>query len=218
MRADVLCLQEAPRWFGWRARRRRLARDCGMRVVAGGRVGGVAVLAGPAVRVLYARGIRLRWIPGLHWRAIALAVVEKDGERFAVCSAHLDLHGGARLWHAVQLMPLLERTARRYGARAVLGGDMNEHPGDPAWRYVTGRLADCFELGSVPGSGEPVLPGQGAGWTFPARNPVMRIDAIFVAPGAGTVVCGAAEACAEDLLGASDHVPVVADIRPATRA
>jgi endonuclease/exonuclease/phosphatase family metal-dependent hydrolase len=228
MGADVVCVQEAPRFPGWRRRRRELARDTGMTVAAGGRVGGVAVLAGPAVRVLDRRDLRLRPYPGLQWRAAALAVVEKDGARYAVCSIHLDLHGGARLRHAVQIAAFVEEAARAHRAAAVVAGDLNERPGGPAWSHLARRYADCFAAAP-----------RGDGGTFPAAGPAMRIDAVFADPRLEVVACGGADvapadlaasgltlagvapasltpACLAraDLVAASDHRPVVADVRP----
>ncbi|MEW9527906.1 endonuclease/exonuclease/phosphatase family protein [Microbispora sp. NPDC049125] len=201
VRPDVLCLQEVPRFAGWRWRRRALARDAGMAVAAGGRVGGVAVLAGPAVRVLHGRGHRLRWYSGLEWRGAALAVVGKDGARYAVCSIHLDLVAGARLRHAVQVTAILEGAARTFGARAVLAGDVNEEPGGPVWRHLAGRYTDCFAAAP-----------EGDGRTFPAGDPRARIDAIFAGPGLHVLRCGGADVSPRDLAAASDHLPVVADL------
>jgi endonuclease/exonuclease/phosphatase family metal-dependent hydrolase len=203
VRPDVLCLQEAPRGPAWRRRREALAHDAGMSVAAGGRIGGVSVLAGPGVRVVRGQGDRLRWIPGLEWRALALAVVEKEGVRFAVGSAHLDLVPRARLRHAAQIVEILGDAARTSGARAVLAVDVNERPGEPVWTYLADRFTD----------GHARSP-RGEGRTFPARNPTMRIDAIFVDPGLAVLACGGAEAARQDLRDASDHLPVVADIAP----
>lgn len=223
LRPDVLCVQEAPRLPGWRRQRRAFARAAGMSVAAGGRIGGTAVLTAPGVRLLRGDGHRLRWFSGLEWRSIALAVVEKGRERYAVCSAHLDLLAGARLRHAAQIVPILERAARESGAAPVLAGDLNEPPGAPVWRYLEGRYVDCFAAatsGGVPagdGSDAGVSAGEGdvdaLGATFPARRPRVRIDAIFAGPGLAVVSCGGGAEPA-DLAAASDHLPVVAEIAP----
>jgi endonuclease/exonuclease/phosphatase family metal-dependent hydrolase len=201
MRPDVLCLQEAPRFLRWRHKRRELARRAGLTVAAGGRIGGVAVLAGPDVRVLHAEAHRLRWFSGLEWRVVAIAVVEKDGVRLVVASVHLDLVAGARLFHAAQILPLVERTAKDFQAEVVLAGDLNERPGGPVWRYFGERCADGY-----------VCAPRGVGDTFPARAPDRRIDAVFVSKGLAVVSCGAVDAEPADLAAASDHVPVVADL------
>ncbi|ETK36248.1 endonuclease/exonuclease/phosphatase family protein [Microbispora sp. ATCC PTA-5024] len=203
MRPDVLCLQEAPRFAGWRRRRRDLAARLGMTVAAGGRVGGVAVLAGSAVRVLRARSLRLRWYAGLEWRAVALAVVEKDGDRYAVASAHLDLVAGARLRHAVEAVAFLEEAARGSRAWPVLGCDVNERPDGPAWGHLARRYADCFTAAP-----------RGDGRTFPSARPGARIDAVFAGRGLEVLSCGDAGAGPADLAAASDHRPVVAELRP----
>ncbi|NUP82379.1 MAG: endonuclease/exonuclease/phosphatase, partial [Nonomuraea sp.] len=59
LRADLVCVQEAPRFARWRVKRRALADAGGLRVVTPGRAGGVCVLAGPRVSVLEARLHRL---------------------------------------------------------------------------------------------------------------------------------------------------------------
>jgi endonuclease/exonuclease/phosphatase family metal-dependent hydrolase len=203
MRADVLCLQEAPGPLSPRGGRRVLAQLCGLRVAAASRLGGVAVLAGPRARVLHAEDHVLRFFAGLQVRALAIAVVEVGGARLAVGSVHLDLHGAARLRHAAEALGLLRRAAGRFGAVPVLGGDVNERPHQPTWRYLAAQLADCHQAASPP---------AGDGFTFTARDPRARIDAVFAAPGTPVVSCGCADASPADLAGASDHLPVVADL------
>ncbi|MER6001708.1 endonuclease/exonuclease/phosphatase family protein [Nonomuraea angiospora] len=202
MRADVLCLQEAPKVVRWRARRGALAAAAGLRVATPGRVGGVAVLAGPRVAVLHAESRALRGFLGLERRALALAVVEIEGVRLAVGSLHLDLNGPARVHHAAEAVALMERAATRFGATIVLGGDINEQAHQPAWRYLAGRLADCHAVAP-----------KGDGLTFTAARPSVRIDGVFAAREARVVSCGGVDAPIADLAGASDHLPVVAELR-----
>jgi endonuclease/exonuclease/phosphatase family metal-dependent hydrolase len=202
MRADVLCVQEAPRFYRWRARRRALAAAAGLRLVTPGRRGGVAVLAGPRVRVLRAESHALRIFLGLETRGLAVAVVEAEGARLAVGSLHLDLNDPARLHHAAEAVALMERAAAPYGASIVLAGDVNEQAHQPAWRYLAGRLADCYAVAP-----------EGDGPTFPAARPGVRIDGVFAARDAQVVSCGGVEAVRADLAGASDHLPVVAELR-----
>ncbi|MGW7478940.1 endonuclease/exonuclease/phosphatase family protein [Nonomuraea muscovyensis] len=228
LRADVLCLQEAPGPLHLRGGRAALARACGMRVAAAARLGGVAVLAGPRCRVLHAEGHVLRFFAGLQVRALAVAVVEAGGARLAVGSVHLDLHGAARLRHASEIMAVMRRVSAAHDAAVVLGGDINEQPHQPTWRYLAAQLLDCHPAasrgGPVPapagahpadsGGGHPVgAPGDGH--TFPARNPRMRIDALFAGPGTRVVSCvgaGGAGVSGDDPASASDHLPVVAEL------
>lgn len=125
-----------------------------------------------------------------------------------MCSAHLDLVAGARLRHVTEIVPVLERTARRFGALPVLAGDVNEPPGGPVWRYLTGRYTDCFD-------GAPAVAGAtgACGATFPAGAPRGRIDAVFAGPGLSVITCGGPDVPPGDLRAASDHRPVVAELR-----
>ncbi|MGN9780034.1 endonuclease/exonuclease/phosphatase family protein [Nonomuraea sp. ZG12] len=202
MRADVVCVQEAPRLLNWRARRRDLAARCGLRVAAGRRRGGVAVLTGPRVEVLHAESHLLSVIAGLETRALAVAVVAVEGVRLAVGSLHLDLSEPARLRHAAEAMALMRRAASRFDAGMLLGGDLNEHPQRPTWRYLAAQLTDCYA--AAPG---------GDGLTFPARRPQHRIDALFATRDTRVVSCGGVAAANADLTEASDHLPVLAELR-----
>ncbi|SDG84844.1 Metal-dependent hydrolase, endonuclease/exonuclease/phosphatase family [Sinosporangium album] len=201
MAPDLLCVQEAPRFLRWRAKRRGLAESAGMRVGAGGRVGGVAVLVGGAVRLVHDESHALRRFPRLERRGLALAVVEVAGARLAVGSFHLDLAAAARLAHVEEVVALAEDVAARHGASVVLAGDVNEQDHEPAWRYLTERYTDCFAR--VP---------RGDGLTFSARGPRYRIDGVFASPGLTVLGCGTAEADTADLRAATDHLPVVADL------
>ncbi|WP_162795570.1 endonuclease/exonuclease/phosphatase family protein, partial [Nonomuraea lactucae] len=177
------------------------AAACGMRVAAGSRLTGVAVLAGPRVRVVHGESHLLRFYAGLQPRGLAIAVVEVDGARLAVGSTHLDLNDAARVRHAGEAMELMRRASAGFGAATVLGGDFNERPHQPAWRYLADQLVDCYPAAPV-----------GDGFTFTARNPRARIDAVFAARGTRVVSCGGADAPTADLAGASDHLPVVAEL------
>ena len=201
MRPDVLCLQEAPRFLLWRRRRRRLASATGMTVAAGRRVGGLAILAGPRIRVINAESRLLRGFLGLERRAMAVLVAEKDGRRVAVGCVHLDLLAAARLRHATEAVVHLRRICERHGARPVLAGDFNEEPGRPTFEFLTRRYADCFAVAPI-----------GDGNTFTARHPRKRIDAIFTGPGLTAASCGVPAIDPADLAAASDHLPTLAEL------
>ncbi|MEU8270742.1 endonuclease/exonuclease/phosphatase family protein [Sphaerisporangium sp. NPDC049002] len=201
MAPDVLCVQEAPRLLRWRSRRAELARSSGLRVVAGRRWGGVAVLAAPGTRVIHAEGHLLRPFMGLERRGVAIAVAECEGARITVASVHLDLVPGARLCHAIEIMDLVEGVAERFAAPIVLAGDVNEQAGGAAFGYFARRLADCY----------PLAP-RGDGLTFTARAPGRRLDVVFAAAGLSVLSCGGVDAAAADLQAATDHLPVVAEL------
>ncbi|SDL68802.1 Metal-dependent hydrolase, endonuclease/exonuclease/phosphatase family [Nonomuraea maritima] len=202
MDADVLCVQEAPRFGPWRARRRALAEAAGLTLVTPGRIGGVAVLCGRRVRVVHAAAHRLRGFAGLEQRGLAVAVVQAGAARLAVGSLHLDLSGPARMHHVAEAMTVMEGVAARFSATVVLAGDVNEQPHQPAWRYLAARLADCHAVAP-----------KGDGLTFASRRPSVRIDGVFAGRTAQVVSCGGVDAELGDLVTASDHLPVVAELR-----
>ncbi|WP_233617741.1 endonuclease/exonuclease/phosphatase family protein [Actinomadura sp. WAC 06369] len=205
LRPDVLCLQEVPRFWGWRGKRRRLARDCGTAVAAGRRACGLAVLAAPHVRRAAREFHLLTPDPDLHRRGLAVAVLEVGGSRLVAASTHLDLAAEPRRRHVREILDLLDRARERYKAPVVLAGDVNEEPGGPAWSLLAGRLRD----------GRAVAPA-GEAATFSARSPRRRIDGVFADPDLEVVGCGvpAGEgAPAADYAAATDHRPVVADLR-----
>ncbi|MFC7330366.1 endonuclease/exonuclease/phosphatase family protein [Marinactinospora rubrisoli] len=202
-RPHVVCLQEAPRLLGWRGSRRRLARRAGLTAAVSRRPGGLAVLVRPEVAVVHREHHVLRRLSGLPVRAIAVAVLEAHGRRLAVGCTHLDLDAGARLRHAREALDVLERVATEWGARPVLAGDLNEGPDGPAWRLLATRLAD-------PGA----QAGRAAAGTFSARRPRRRIDAVLTAPELTVRRAGVPVEllAAEDVVAASDHRPVLAEL------
>lgn len=201
---DVLCLQEVPRFRAWRLRRRLLARACGLRIAAGRRACGLAVLTAPHVRRVAREFHLLTPDRGLHRRALAIAVLEADGARLIAASTHLDLEPGARERHVHEILAHLDRARARHGAPVVLAGDFNEEPGGAAWGVLAGRFRDAYAVA-----------GTGGELTFSARNPNRRIDAVFTDPAIGVDACGVPEeeALARDYPIATDHRPVLADLR-----
>jgi len=210
-RPDVLCLQEAPRRPGGLHRTRRLARETGLRLVAGGRgSGGTAVLVHPRVEVLAAQERRLpveRW--WTRTRGYVLARLRlPGGAELTVCSVHLGLSADQRRDHV-----------RRVGARLASGGavvvsaDLNERPGGPSWTALGGVCRDAVEVGEG-NDAVSDLP------TYPARAPRWRIDAVLVSPDVRVLALapGAADQplTASDLVAASDHLPLVADLAVAS--
>lgn len=192
---DVLCLQEVPRFGRWRARRDALAAACGMRVLASRRQGGLAVFGGPRVTPLAAEYRLLSWSPPLHRRALALARIRVGGRRLAVASTHLDLHPGARLRHAKELLGPLAACPEP----VVLAGDLNETPAGAAWRLLAGVFRDAYAAAP-----------EGGAATFPSRAPRRRIDAVFTDRSLRVLGCGVPADPAGDFPQATDHCPVLA--------
>ncbi|MEU8796652.1 endonuclease/exonuclease/phosphatase family protein [Spirillospora sp. NPDC048819] len=201
---DVTCLQEVPRFWAWRLRRRRLARACGLRIAAGRRACGLAVLAAPHVHRAAREFHLLTPDPGLHRRALAIAVLETGGTRLIAASTHLDLSDGPRLRHVHEILTHLDRARDRYRAPVVLAGDFNEEPGGPSWTLLTDHFQDGYTAAP-----------RGDELTFSARNPRRRIDAVFADPGVGITACGvptADTAPTDDYVKATDHRPLTADL------
>lgn len=190
-RPDVVCVQEAPRFLRWRTKCAALARESGLVVITGGRpAGAMLLLAALRVRVLDCQDLLLAKSRRLHQRGLAVAVVEVAGERYTVASMHLSLDPAERLRQADEV---LDRLAS-YHDPLVLAGDLNETSGEPAWSRLETRLRD-----------------GGGGPTSTARYPRRRIDGIFADPQLEFLSCDVP--ALPDLERASDHLPLLAEIR-----
>lgn len=187
---DVVCVQEAPRLGLWRLSRRRLARRAGLRVVTAGRSAGVVLLARPDLPVVRASTRLLPKRPGLHRRAVAVAVLLLDGREVAVAATHLDLDPEARLDSARRVRAAMPAVP------VVLGADVNDEPGSATWQVLSQGLDDA---GGAP--------------TFPAREPHRRIDVLLVDPALSVLAMSVESAGA-----VSDHLPVVAELAWRNRA
>jgi endonuclease/exonuclease/phosphatase family metal-dependent hydrolase len=189
---DVVCLQEAPRFWRWRSKCAELARRSGLLYVNGGRTtGGVALLVNLRVDVLEAREGLLTKHGRLHQRGLAAAVVSRSGARLLVASAHLGLDAAERRTHAAEVLDLLGRMP---SGPTVLTGDLNEPAGKPAWEvFHRGGLRDL---------------GPGSAPTFPAHGPSKRIDAVLASGEVGLTDYRVVSVEGADR--ASDHLPVLA--------
>ena len=185
---DVVLVQEAPRLWRSRAACARLARDAGLRVVTGGRrAHGNLLLAAPGVAVRSSQDLRLPKRPGLHRRGAVVGVVELAGRPLAVLGTHLDLDPAARVDSARRL-----RASAPAGLPLVVGADVNDEPGSPAWDVLSAGLVDA---------------GAGCGPTFSSADPRRRIDAVLVDPALRVGACAVVPTGP-----VSDHLPVVADL------
>ena len=200
LQADVVCLQEAPRRPGGGWRTSRLARDAGLRYAGGGRPsGGTALLLGPHVGVRSLAAARLP-VRGLFTRTRGLVVAElavvsgpAAGVALTVACLHLPLEPELRVRHARLAATALARRPGPY----VVCADVNEPPGGPAWQVLTSLAAD---------------PAPDAAATFPAGREDVRLDAVLVGAGLRVVRHGSGEVERADVLAATDHLPVVADL------
>ncbi|WP_346012253.1 endonuclease/exonuclease/phosphatase family protein [Streptomyces sp. SID3343] len=198
---DVLCVQEAPRFVRRRQAAARLARECGLVVIAGGdTASGLWVLGSLRVTVRQAIDVLLPRTAGLHQRGMAAAVVEVAGARFAVGGTHLSPDAAER---RTQADLVLGRLASLGAEHRVLAGDFNESAGRPAWDRLAGELQD----------GYAVAP-WGSEYTSPRRDPGRRLDGVFASAGVEVVECGVPDDVTDaDYTAASDHRPVLATLR-----
>src|SRR4051794_10882875 len=189
---DVICVQEAPKYFRWRAKGAALARQWGVTYVAGGgSTGGTALYA--HLRVDVDQPLALVTSRQFGWpdRGIAAAMVSKGGATLAVASIHLPLVARARVLYGERVRDVLDTfpTAHRLAA-----GDLNELPDGPTWRALRDYgLADL----------DPAC-----GPTFPAARPRKRIDGIFATDGVRVVEHHVVDTPA--VARASDHLPLLA--------
>jgi endonuclease/exonuclease/phosphatase family metal-dependent hydrolase len=192
---DVLLLQET----GPRRTLRRFAATLGMEVAADPwsplrRRVKDAVLVRPPWRLTVARQHRFPGSGLLYPRGVLVARADRPGASVWALSFHLGLRPAERTAHTELLLALAGGLAE---APVVLGGDLNASPDERAPARIAERYADAW-----------VAAGEGDGATFPARAPAARIDYLFAGPGLRVTATRVAEEPA-----ASDHRPVVADLR-----
>lgn len=205
LQPDVLLVNESPKTpLLWRRQCRRLARDWGMRYAAGGRdAGSNLVVVSDRIEVLHTRTRVLPQPWGRPRRGIVVVRVRLGDQVWSCLGVHLGLAADAR---GRELSAVLDEAAAEPDP-VLLGGDLNEPAGRPSWTRLAG--AGFRDLGREQGP------------TFPARHPSERIDALLVR---GEVVEGAVRPAASGadpargrpappVATASDHRPVVADVR-----
>jgi len=199
---DVVCIQEAPRFFRWRTKCAELASESGLFVVTGGRTAAAMLLiASLRVRVASAKDVLLSKKRGLHQRGIALARLQIGDAKVVVGSIHLDLDAAERRRHVDEIL----LHVKEFGGLAVLAGDINEEPTQPAWRALSARYRDAYA--AAPAGGES---------TYSAVDPRRRIDGVFVDPRIEIVECGVPDV--PGIERASDHRPVLAVLRVPTES
>ncbi len=162
--ADVVLVNESPKTpFLWRSRARGLAARWGMRYVAGGRdAGSNMIVVGPRVQVRSTYTTTIRQPLFQPRRGIAAAQLRVQGTLLGVVTCHLSLDARRRASEVEQVIAV----ANRLRGPVVVGGDLNENPGGPSWQRL--REAGYVDHGS-------------RRWpTFPADEPVKRIDALLV--------------------------------------
>lgn len=185
--ADVVCLQEVPRFAVPALRARRLAHDCGLVAVGRGRLSGdTAVFVAPTVAVQEVVRVALSRTPGLHRRGVTIAALTVGGLDVTVASVHLGLDAAERLRHADEIVQALTRFQDSW----VVAGDVNEGPEGAAWQLLADRVGAAVNTDRA---------------TFPSSGPTQCIDTMFIG---GTLTSTAVDTCDST---ASDHVALVVD-------
>jgi endonuclease/exonuclease/phosphatase family metal-dependent hydrolase len=186
--ADVVCLQEVPRFAFSALRLRRFARECGLVPVAAGRpAAGTAVLVRRHVVVRRSQRLLLSRTRGRHRRAVVAATVLVDGVRVTVASVHLGLDAEERERHAAEVLTAVAGFDGPY----VVAGDMNEGPEGAAWQLLEATI------GPAVSADRP---------SFPSTAPRHVIDTAFVSDGFLASLVEVAETTA------SDHLPVAVNL------
>jgi endonuclease/exonuclease/phosphatase family metal-dependent hydrolase len=196
---DVVLVQESPRFLRWRSLCAELARRSNLVVVGGGRYAGSnLILSTLGVDVVSTAEMLFTRDPGLHRRGCAIAVLTKQGARFAVAGIHLDLRPDARLRHVAELEAALGRHVPP-DVPVVVAGDVNDEPGSKVWQALAAGRTAAFAAA-----------GAGAPFTSPAVGAHKTIDGVFVDP--RITVTAARVLDSPDVHAASDHRPVLAEL------
>lgn len=196
--ADIVLLQEADRRFGERHSAiplHMLAEHSPYRPVPyemrPGSIGwhGNAVLVGPDVEIVQHMPLHL---PSLEPRGAVLADVRAGGKMLRLVGMHLDLSG---LWRRKQARAILTELGHQPDQLPTLmAGDLNE------WRNA-GCIRDFCQ------HHRPVALGP----SFHARQPVGKLDRMFVSPSIEVIESGVHQS--HLARNASDHLPIWARIR-----
>jgi endonuclease/exonuclease/phosphatase family metal-dependent hydrolase len=198
-RADVVCIQEAPRFLRWRSKLAELARRSGLVVVSGGRpAGSNLILSSLAVTVEATHDIKFTKDPRLDQRGTSIAVMSLSGSRFAVAGTHLDLQADARLRHVHELHATLDRLVPEQ-VPTIVAGDMNALPESLVWSALAAQRQDVW-----------AAVGAGDGFTFRSTKPYERIDGVFAGPGITSI--SATVLASEDTRVATDHCPLLVEL------
>lgn len=200
-RPDVVCFQEAPTGPFWRERCSRLARDCDLLFVSGGRPAAGNMLAAAArVSVYGTLDTALSPTAGLGRRGVATALLGLGGVRFAVIGMHGGLAAHERERHGDEILVVSDWMRAAGAVAVVLAGDLNSAPDRREWRRLSAGFADAYAAAPV-----------GTELTFPAKQPRHRIDVVWAQPPID--VLGAGVFDHRDVPRASDHRPVLAVLR-----
>lgn len=216
---DLVAVQEGPGRVRWRSRSARLARDTSLLWLGGG---------GPPAGTNLLLG-RMRVDSVLTWsqrfptalrqpvRGIAAGVFRVGGRTVGLAGVHLPLDPADRLRYS-ELVAVVVGELRARADAVVVAGDLNETPGEPVWtRLAELSLTDAAATAAAAPVGG--VPATGPELTFPARHSDRRLDTVWTSGAVQVVAAGVPGRSlrvpgvhADDLVVASDHLPLVADL------
>ncbi len=194
---DVVYVQEAPRRFRSRYKCSDLARRCGLYVASGGAAAlGNLLLVNGRVNVHEDWSMRYPLTPGRHLRGAAFARCSVGGSRFLLVGSHLSTDEVERPEQAALLRAALGACTDP----VLLGVDLNDTAASLAWRTLAdGRVDAATACDDVKTP------------TFSVSSPRRRIDAVFTDP--AWPVSSYQVLDSEDVRRASDHFPVLVEVR-----
>lgn len=196
---DVLLVQEIPRGLRSAGSIEVFAAEAGMRWPGRTRrVSGTSLLVGRRVEVHTRRdrALPVEFLGNPRTYSWALVRVA-GGQPFAAVSIHLPLRANRRRQHVGQLLSELTVHPMLGDVPWVIGGDLNEHQGDPAWQILAGEV--------------PLASTAGVR-TFPAIRPKTAIDAVFASSTLRAKPGIEVDLDLADLTAATDHRPVWVDL------
>jgi endonuclease/exonuclease/phosphatase family metal-dependent hydrolase len=132
--------------------------------------------------------------------------IDADGATFQLLTTHLSIHPRERRLQAEALLGPAWLDGIERGSNVVLCGDFNAGPGFPTCRTIGRRLTDV----------QTGLDGHRPRRTWGGRVPLARIDHIFVDPSLEILHVNVPSTHLTRV--ASDHLPLLADIRAAQGA
>ena len=141
---DVLLVNETPKTpVLWKRQCRKLAEKWGMRWIVGGREAGSNMIAISERIGVKSFDAYTLWTPPFRpRRGIATAQLRIEGRLFAAVSCHLSLERERRVDDVERVI----EAANRLRGPVVLGGDLNQPPGQWSWRRL--RQVGFVDCGS----------------------------------------------------------------------
>jgi endonuclease/exonuclease/phosphatase family metal-dependent hydrolase len=144
--------------------------------------------------------------PQLEPRGALWVAVDLHGQEIQIINTHLGLYPRERLAQVEALLGSEWLANAQCRDPLILCGDFNALPSSPVCRQLSGRLNDV----------QIEARQQRPKSTFSSRFPTLRIDHIYISPGIG--VTGIEVPDWELARVASDHLPLIAELRLDARA